>query len=160
MKKILNLVINNFPLVAIAIAVVLTLISVSNGADFAETLLRNLVVWCIGASMLWGATGHLLMADKVARGIGWPTGSPFQRELGFFSLGLGMAGVIANSFDQTYWLPLIIVYSIFMLGAGFGHVYERVVHHNKDKYNSGFILYIDIIVPIVLIGLYGYVYYL
>ena len=158
MKRLFNRVINNFPLVAILIALGLTAISVADGAELAPTLLLNLLVWCVGGSMLGGATGHLLMGPQVAKGIGWPAGSPFQRELGFFSLGLGVAGVLANSFDETYWLALIIVYSVFMLGAGFGHVYERFANQHKAKYNAGFILYTDIIVPLVLIGLYWYVY--
>lgn len=158
MKKILNLVVNNFPLLTPVIAVGLTVIAASNGADFEITLLQNLVVWCIGAQCLWGATGHLLMADKVAKGIGWPTGSPFQRELGFVTLGLGIAGIIANSFSEGYWLALIIVYSAFLLGAGFGHIYEAIKHGNRNKYNSGFILYTDIIIPLVLLGLYWDVY--
>ena len=158
MKKFFDLIINNFPVVAILIALGLTGVSVADGAELAPTLLQNLIVWCVGAAMLWGASCHLLMVSQVAKGIGWPAGSQFHRDLCFFSLCVGVAGVLANSFDETYWLALIIVYSIFMLGAGFGHVYERLVHHNKAKYNAGFILYTDIIVPIALIGLYWYVY--
>lgn len=158
MKKILNFVLNNFPGIAPAIALVITLISVGTGPEFASTLLQNLVGWSIGAQCLWGAIGHLLMADKVAKGIGWPTGSPFQRELGFVSLGLGIAGIASSSFGHEYWLALIIVYSTFMLGAGFGHIYELRKHGNRAQFNAGPILYTDIVMPLVLLGLYWYVY--
>lgn len=122
----------------------------------AETLLQHLLVWCIGAQGIWGATGHLFMADDVAKGIGWPTGSPFQRELGFASLGFGVAGLLCANYTGDYWLAMIIFYSIFMIGAGFGHIYELRRHGNRAKLNSGPILYTDILIPLVLIGLYAY----
>jgi hypothetical protein len=156
LKKIPNTLLENFPSVAVVIAVVSTFLS--PGDDFAKTLLQNMLVWCVGGQGIWGATGHILMGDQVAKGIGWPTGSPFQRELGFVTLGLGIAGLMCVSQGQGFWLATIIIYSTFLLGAGFGHIYEVFKHHNKAKYNAGPILYTDLIVPSALLGLYWYVF--
>jgi hypothetical protein len=159
MRKLINAVLNNFPLVAPAIAILVTAYYVVfAGAELAPTLLQHLLIWCVGAQCIWGATGHLLMPDKVAKGIGWPTGSPFQRELGFVSLGLGIAGLMCGTYTGDFWLAVIIIYSSFLLGAGAGHVYELRKHGNHDTFNAGPIMYTDIVIPLVLIGLYAYVY--
>jgi hypothetical protein len=38
---------------------------------------------------------HIFLADEVAESIGWPAGSPFQREVAFANLALGVLGVLA-----------------------------------------------------------------
>ncbi|MGH2774184.1 MAG: DUF6790 family protein [Actinomycetota bacterium] len=49
--------------------------------------------WC--ASGLSGFFGHVFTPDAVAESIDWPKGSPFQQEIGFANLALGVLGLIA-----------------------------------------------------------------
>ena len=44
-----------------------------------------------------GALGHLFASDVVAEAIGWETGSPFQLEMGFANLALGVLAAVAVS---------------------------------------------------------------
>lgn len=45
--------------------------------DRIAVLLWYFVVILIGFGGIWNFIGHSIMADTVATGIGWPTGSPF-----------------------------------------------------------------------------------
>jgi len=57
------------------------------------------LIWLFGlgvaGSGIGGFIGHLFLADIVAESIGWPTGSPFQREMGVANVALGALGLIA-----------------------------------------------------------------
>ena len=55
----------------------------------------------VGASGLGGAFGHLFLADVIAEGVGWPVDSPFQLEMGFANLALGILGIMAISRRPT-----------------------------------------------------------
>ena len=61
-----------------------------------ETLLEILAIYTFGLSgwftIMSGLFGHILYADEVAVGIGWPINSGFQMELGFASIGIGIVG--------------------------------------------------------------------
>ena len=43
--------------------------------------------------------------------------------------------------------------SVFLWGATIDHIYQLVVNDNHNPWNSGAVLYIDIILPLVLFGL-------
>lgn len=42
-----------------------------------------------------GFFGHFFISDSVAESIGWPTGNPFQLEVAFASLAVGILGIVA-----------------------------------------------------------------
>jgi hypothetical protein len=47
----------------------------------------------------------------------------------------------------------VIGVAIFLLGAAYTHIYDLVAHNNRNPGNAGAILYMDIILPVVAIGL-------
>src|SRR5512139_909310 len=58
----------------------------------------------LGVGLIWAGIGHLLMPDRVAAGIGWQAGSPFQREVGMWDLALGIVGVLCLVIqDEGFW---------------------------------------------------------
>jgi hypothetical protein len=69
-------------------------------------------------------------------------------------VGYGVAGVMAPSYDRDFWLATIVVFSIFMLGAAVGHVRSMLAEHNFAPGNAGYIFWYDVLVPLLLIGLY------
>jgi len=108
----------------------------------------------LGLGLIWGGLGHLLMPDRVAEGIGWPTGSPFQREVGMWDLALGIVGVLCLVFrDEGFWTATIIGTGIFFVSAGLGHVYELIVHGDTAAFNAGAVMYIDLFYPFFLAAL-------
>ena len=108
----------------------------------------------LGAGLIWAGLGHLLMPDQVAEGIGWATGSPFQREVGMWDLALGIVGVLCLVFrDEGFWTATIIGTGIFFVSAGLGHVYQLIVFGNTAMYNAGPVMYLDLFYPFFLAAL-------
>ena len=90
----------------------------------------------------------MLFGDVAAKFIGWEN-SPFQAEVGFASLGVGIAGVIAFKASLPFRFATLIPPWAFSLGAAGGHFYQMIVAHNFSPGNVGLVLPIDILMPIV-----------
>lgn len=122
-----------------------------------ESTLEIITIYIFGLSgwftIMSGLFGHILYADEVAAGIGWPLNSGFQMELGFASIGIGIVGFL-SFWNRAYWLPFIIMKFIFGWGAGFTHILHMVRHNNFSPSNTGIILYWDFLFPIFMIVLY------
>jgi hypothetical protein len=59
-----------------------------------ESLLAYFLLFSIGLSYLYNFMVHVFFSEMAARFIGWPD-SPFQREVGFASLGFSVVGLLA-----------------------------------------------------------------
>jgi hypothetical protein len=117
-------------------------------------LLLYLLVLGIGVGGLWGFVGHFLMSDVVAISIGWRTGSPFQQELAFYHLGLGVLGVLALWVRDRLWLAVGLLSSIFLYGAGWVHLTDFLVRGNTAARNWGVgVLVGNVIVPTAVLVL-------
>jgi hypothetical protein len=90
----------------------------------------------VGANGLGAAFGHLFLSDLVAEGVGWDTGSPFQLEMGFANLALGILGIIAISRGRDFRLATIIVTTVIGGGATMVHLMEIVSHGNLAPGNT------------------------
>jgi hypothetical protein len=90
----------------------------------------------------------VLFGDVAAKFIGWEN-SPFQAEVGFASLGVGIAGVIAFKASLPFRFATLIPPWAFSLGAAGGHIYQMIVAHNFSPGNVGLVLPIDILMPII-----------
>jgi len=92
--------------------------------------------------------------DQIAQFIGWEPGSPFQLELGFASLGTSILGILSIWLRGWFWLAPVVSRSVFSLGAGYVHISDILVNDNMSPGNAGAILFYDIGVPFVAIGLF------
>lgn len=122
-----------------------------------ESTIEIIAIYTIGLAgwfnIMSGLFGHIIYADQVAAGIGWPVNSGFQMELGFTSIGIGIVGFL-GFWNHSFWLPFIITKTVFMWGAGFTHILHAVQHQNFSPGNVGVILYWDFIFPIFLIVIF------
>jgi hypothetical protein len=153
-----------FPGLNVYIQIVVTIISISvhlfntRNKDRRETVLEIIAIYTFGLAgwfgIMSGLFGHIIYADQVAAGIGWPLDSGFQMELGFASIGIGLIGFL-GFWNRSFWLPFIIARSTFMLGAGFTHILHMIQNNNLSPSNTGIIVYWDFLFPIVLIVLYS-----
>ncbi|MCB0918495.1 MAG: hypothetical protein KDC39_07990 [Actinobacteria bacterium] len=123
----------------------------TDGEDFAVSALRWL--FTIPAGYMFVASGimHTVFAKSTAKNIGWQTNG-FQYELGFVSLGIGAAGIVAAYYDFSAWLVLTIVVSCFLLGAAANHIKEMISERNYSPGNTWVLIY-DIGLPASLIVL-------
>jgi len=103
---------------------------------------------------LRGFVGHTFLANTVALDIGWDTGSPFQTELAFYHLGLGIMAMMSLWKRDSLWVGVIYSKSIFLFGAAGVHIWDIIVNQNYSHGNTGTILFInDLILPLVSIVL-------
>lgn len=121
--------------------------------DICKTLLWYLIVIIIGFGSIWGFVGHMFLSDIVAKSIGWSTGSPFQIELAFYHLGIGIAGLLCIWYRDNLWTGVVIVKSIFLYGAAYVHIQDIIVNHNNSVSNTGSVLIGDILFPSILLVL-------
>lgn len=114
----------------------------------AEALFSYYLLFTIGINNLLNFVFHVFFGDMSAKFIGWDN-SPFQAEVGFASLGVGIAGVLAFRASLPFRFATLIPPFCFSLGAAGGHIYQMIVAHNFSPGNVGLVLPIDIIIPIV-----------
>jgi hypothetical protein len=88
------------------------------------------------------------LGDIAAKFIGWEN-SPFQAEVGFASLGIGIAGVIAFKASLPFRFAMLIPPAVFSLGAAGGHIYQMIAAHNFSPSNVGLVLPTDILIPVI-----------
>ncbi|MBU0946192.1 MAG: hypothetical protein KJ804_16955 [Proteobacteria bacterium] len=112
------------------------------------------IVSTIGLQGLFSFCGHFYTPDKVAKGIGWPPGNPFQTEIAFTNLSFGILGILSIWFHGDFWLATIVGRSVFIWGAGYVHIQDIKRNKNSSHLNAGPVLYFDIALPLVLFGLY------
>jgi hypothetical protein len=88
-------------------------------------LLWQLVI-ATGLGGFLAAAGHLFIADDVARSIGWAAGSPFQTELAYACLAMGVLGVTCFWFRDGFWLATIVFATVFLGGTAIVHVQQMM----------------------------------
>lgn len=117
--------------------------------DWRQELLQNGVVYLIGWAGIGAGISHILFARKTRESIGWAP-SPFETEVGFADLAMGVAGVMAAGQPSAFWLAVIIVNAIFRVGCGVGHVRDMVQRRNFATNNTA-ILLVNFGVPVFLV---------
>jgi hypothetical protein len=118
-------------------------------------VLEVFLVWLLatgGVGSILAGLSHIFFARQVAASIGWEP-SPFQRENAFADIGYGVLGLLCIWIRGIFWEATVIMTSISLLGDAYGHVYEMVVNHDYAPNNTGMLLAMDIIGPVVLIVL-------
>jgi 4-amino-4-deoxy-L-arabinose transferase-like glycosyltransferase len=83
----------------------------------------------VAGSGIGGFFGHVFISDPVAESIGWPTGNPFQLEVGVANLAVGILGVVAMGRRDGFREATVIAATVFGVGA--------TVVHGMDVLESG-----------------------
>jgi len=105
----------------------------------------------VAGSGLGGFFGHLFISDLVAQSIGWPSGNPFQLEVGFANLGLGVLGIVAMGRRDGFREATVIAVTVFGVGATVVHLIEIIEAGNLAPGNT-FQNVSNILRPALLIG--------
>jgi len=123
------------------------------GHTILEMFLLHSLVVIAGAGGFFFFSGHMFNSQRIAHGIGWRAGSPFQKEVAVANLVFGVLGILCIWFREGFWIATTIGFSVWLLGAGMVHVREMVRHGNRQPLNAGAILFFDIGIPVVLLAL-------
>jgi hypothetical protein len=117
-----------------------------------ELFIVYLLAISVGANGLGGAFGHLFLSDLIAEGVGWPAGSPFQLEMGFANLLVGVLGLMAISRRDGFRTAAILATTILGLGATVVHIMDIATNGNLSPGNTIQNLG-NLLDPVLLIGL-------
>jgi Family of unknown function (DUF6790) len=153
-SKLLIFLISNYFLTLLIIGLIAGFISLLNKPKplaitaVAETLFSYYMLFTVGISNLVNFVFHVFFGDTAAKFIGWDN-SPFQAEVGFASLGIGIAGVIAYKASLPFRFATLIPPAVFSLGAAGGHIYQMIAANNFSPGNVGLVLPSDILIPVV-----------
>ena len=102
----------------------------------AEIYLVYLFMLGVAASGQSGFFGHVFTPDAVAESIGWPKGSPFQQEMGFANLALGVLGLVAAGRRDGFREATVIAVAVVGVGATVVHVTDILQEGNLAAGNS------------------------
>ena len=118
------------------------------GAPWDVLVLHWTLFMAVGVIFVVSAFMHTVLARQTAASIGWQTNG-FQYELGFVSLGLGVAAIWASYQSSDAWIAVAIPTAAFLVLAGLNHVVEIVRDRNYAPGNT-IILISDFGTPITL----------
>jgi 4-amino-4-deoxy-L-arabinose transferase-like glycosyltransferase len=98
-----------------------------------------------------GFFGHFFISDVVAQSIGWPKGNPFQLEVGFANLALGILGIVAMGRRDGFREATVIAVTVFGVGATIVHIMDIVQTGNLAPGNT-LQNVSNLLKPVLLIG--------
>lgn len=153
-RDIITLVVGNYFLTLLIIGLIAGWISLASKPKprsmnlIAEALLSYYMLFAIGINNLVNFVFHVFFGDMAADFIGWAQ-SPFQAEVGFASLGIGIVGLMAFRAGLPFRVATYIPPAVFSLGAAGGHIYQMIAANNYSPGNVGLVLPTDIILPAV-----------
>lgn len=142
-----------FPLLAAIISIIHIHVKKYTGTAAVGNFLMWQLAVGFGLSLLYGGFGHLVFPNQVAESIGWPTGSPFQREVGMWDAAMGITGLLCLKFKDEFWVAMVAGPGLFYFGAGLGHLWELMAKGDTAPNNAGGVMYIDLFYPIFLAAL-------
>lgn len=153
MEQVIRFLFSNFTLTLFVIGIVASLVALSrrphpwSRATVVEAVLSWFLFFSLGVSFLYNFVMHVFFSEVAAAYIGWQT-SPFQKEVGFASLGFSIVGFMAFRGSYGLRLAALVGPACFLWGAAAGHVVQMVEAHNYAPGNAGVIFYTDILLPV------------
>ncbi len=111
-----------------------------------EAFFSYYLLWGIGISNLLNFMFHVFFGDMAAQFSGWAQ-SPYQAEVGFASLGIGIAGILAYKAVLPFRFAAILAPTVFGYGAAGGHIYQMITAHNFSPGNMGLVMPSGFIIP-------------
>lgn len=108
----------------------------------------------IGFSGISNFVIHAFFGEAIAERIGWPAGNLFQLEVAGANLAIGLIGFL-GFWRRDFWLPFLVAKALFSWTAGAAHIVDLASRQNAAIGNAGPILYLDFLVPAVLLVIYA-----
>jgi hypothetical protein len=110
--------------------------SARGGLRNAEAMLIPLFIIGVAGSGIGGFIAHVFISDEIADAIGWDVGSPFQLEVGFANLAIGILGAGAGERRDGFREATVIAATVFAVGATFVHLRDILETGNLAPGNT------------------------
>lgn len=153
----LNMILSLILFVASLFFPIMHIIFAPKGTKFegaSEMFLKYALFFNVGCLFILGSAGQFMYAREISSCIGW-SWSPFQYELAFSELALGILGLIAPIFFRQFWLATIISTAVWLVGASVVHLYYLVAMGDVSILNASFVIAWNLIISVWLIALYA-----
>jgi hypothetical protein len=153
-SEIIRYLLSNFTLTFFVVGLLCSIVKIYRHRqgitnEFAvESFLSYFCLWSLGITYIYNAMMHIVFHQMAAHFIGWAD-SPFQLEVGFASLGMGIVGILSFHKNFGLRLGLIIMSSVFLWGAAAGHLYQISLTHNYAPGNAGVMLWTGLLQPVI-----------
>ncbi len=120
--------------------------------NLSSLMLKYALFFNVGGLFIMGCAGQFFYAHEISNclGLSW---SPFQYELGFSELGIGILGLLCPLFQRQFWLATIMMTSVWLLGASGVHFYYYLLG-NESIMNASFVIFWNFFMTIWLITFY------
>ena len=107
--------------------------------------------WLILPITFYYAVGYLVFSNQISKSIGWNP-SPFQSELGYFTLSLFLISLYAsmNNVSTETMIYISNIWIVFIVLASLNHIKEIVLNKNYNL-NNIFPIFITIITSSIVI---------
>jgi len=90
----------------------------------------------VAASGIASFFGHLFLSDIVADSVGWPRGNPFQLEVAFANLAVGLLGIVAAARRDGFREAAVIAVTVLGVGASIVHLLDILATGNMAPGNT------------------------
>lgn len=117
-------------------AVIVLDTSVSSRERKLEVLLIFLFALGVAGGGIGNFFAHFFLSDQVAETIGWPVRSPFQLEVAFANLALGILGLVAVGRRDGFREATVIAVTVFGVGATIVHFMDITATENLAPGNT------------------------
>ena len=146
----------SMPLVGLAVAVVqvLRLPAPRPAAGVVEICTQQFMFWVVGMAFLCNFVFHSFFGELSTSLIGWDD-SPFQAEVGYASLGFALVGFYAAFSSWSVRMGAVLAITPFLWGAAVTHIVDMIQNDNFTPGNAGFMLWLDILLPVIGLALLG-----
>jgi hypothetical protein len=152
-------VLSNAGIVLFVIAVICSLIKLrrartaGRSPNVASVFWSEILFYAVGIGFIYYGLLHAYAQNIAAPSIGWLP-SPFEYELGWVEIGIGVSAVVSLWRGYDFRLALTIPFVIFSWAAAAQHIQLILCCHNMAPGNAGLILWFsDILVPLILLVL-------
>lgn len=112
----------------------------------------ELLMYCVGIGFIFVGIMHAYVQSVSAPAIGWSP-SPFEYELGWIEIPLGVVAIMALWRGFEFRLAVTIVYVTFSLAAAAQHVSQILCCRNYSPDNAGLLLWFgDLFLPLLVLA--------
>jgi len=150
----------SLPIIILIISLIITFTVAyfqGNGMTRERALIAYLVA--TGISLIFGGLGHIFAPLKVSKQIGWKVAPQFQFEIGIANLTIGILSMLTFFYRREFILSTIIATTIWGWGNSIVHIRSYLKEGNVSPGNTGWALYLDLLLPLISIFLYKNVYH-